>query len=99
MLNTDRQSWIYFLAGYSVVLRHRWGLSCVIPCRRFMLLLINIYVKFERCMSSSGNEIALSKLSTLTTLYLVQRFTFDLKSLCLEHLYQNLLEGPLCLTL
>ena len=36
-----------------------WVLFWVIPRRRFMLLLINTYVKFERCISSFGKEIAL----------------------------------------
>ena len=77
---------------YPVVLRHRWALFCLIPCRRFRVLLINIYVKFECCISSFGQEsfsrwnvVILSKFNTFRALYLVQKFTFDLKSLCLEH--------------
>ena len=38
ILDTDLQSWRYFLAWYPVVLRHRWVLFCVIPYRRFRLL-------------------------------------------------------------
>ena len=30
---------------------------CVIPCKRFRLLLTNIYVKFECCVISFGKEI------------------------------------------
>ena len=61
MLDTELRSWIYFLTWYPVALTHRWALFCVIRCRIFRLLLINIYVKFESSISSFGKEIALKR--------------------------------------
>ena len=90
MLDVDLQSWTHFFAWYPVVLRYRWVLFCVIPCKRFRLLLIDIYGKFEHCISSFGKEItwnvvAFSKFSTFRKLYLVQKLTFNFTNLGLEH--------------
>ena len=94
MLDIDLQSWIYFLAWYPVILRRKWVLSCVIPCRWFRLLLVSIYAKYEPCINFYGKQIVLDcchsngvQGQSTFILYLVQKFTFDLQSLYLEHQY------------
>ena len=81
---------------------------CVIHCRRFRLLLFNIYAKFEGCISSFGKEIALNRCDSNWSARLVyvcfvsstKIYFWPYKSMPRTLVLQkNLLEGPLCLFL